>query len=557
VVEEHGSRLHGYIRDITDPNPKNKFLTDGSLADTSKPILYYISLDTGSDEITKLGCKEFSRDRKFYSKLVLKSFLRNAVSRENWTGAPWLVKEKLAAQYNISTQVPEAKTRDAIMAAKKAVNAANAAAASMPPPQHQPQPAEHGVTFFSYLAAQNQAQNPNQQAWPMDSNRPMPKPQKQTSIADFTRQQQPQQPFQLPPHLNGRITQYMPLPGQNGVSPPFHHMQPGNPLPINLPFQNQFMQYQVIAPTAPPPHHQAPPAPPPIKYPIEDLDIVLRPNAPERPALKFFSDDVPAGCDPPEQKTGILMKSMGALLCIWETLNVHETVFHLDSFTFDDFVEAMLYKSDGEDCELFTEAHCAVLSQLIAENGRVLVALPKVEDSEDGSGDGETSTLTSPEPEVEEAPPARNTRSSLAKSEAAALAKRSPTPVETKLVHKAAEFLTEYDWINRCASRDYVSGGWQSMMVGLIYNVSFIPGQKEICEDILAKLVPVDDEPMVESVKANYDQLDVNLRAAALEIACMLSVRTEIFRSELSKAGEEMTKIRKQKIEHQREKKVL
>ncbi|KAF2803453.1 uncharacterized protein BDZ99DRAFT_526382 [Mytilinidion resinicola] len=557
VVEEHGSRLHGQIRDITDPNPSSKF-NDGT-SDSSKPILYYISLNTSNDETTKLGCKEFSRDRNYYSKLLLKSFLRNAVSRENWAGAPWLVKEKLATQYGIDTQVPETKTRDAVMAAKKAANAANANAAAMPPPQHQTQPVEHGGTFFNFLASHNQAQMQNHQHWGADPNRPVLKPQKQMSIEGFARQQQ----FQMPPHLPGRVAQFLPMQGQNGVPNGvpnnFHHIQPGNGLPINLPFQNQFMQYQVLRPTAPPTHHPAPPAPPPIKYPIEDLDVRSRPDAPPRPQLKFFTDDVPAGVDPLEKKTGILMKSIGPLLCTWETLNVHETVFHLDSFTFDDFVEAMQYVPDPEDCELFVEVHCAVLSQLIDEKGNVLVALPNIEGSQDGSGDGEESSLlSSPEPEVEEKPPARTTRSSLAKSEAAALAKRSPSvAAEPKLVHKAAEFLNDYDWIDRCASRDYVNGGWEAMMVGLIYNVSFIPQQKDVCEEILTQLVPVDEEPTIENVKLHYDNLDVNLRAAALEIACMLSVRTVNFRAELAKAAEEMTKIRKQKIEYQREKKVL
>lgn len=546
VVEEHGSRQHGIIRDMTDPNPKHRFMADGTLAEPHRPIIYYVTLDGSAEEIIKVGSKDFCRDRKVYSKLVLKSFLRNAVSRETWSGAPWMVKEKLANQYKISMKVPETKTRDAVMAAKKAANAA-----PQPPPPAPKVPVEQGGTFLNFLASQNHP------SWTMET-RPILKAQKKSSTEDFARQRQQQGPFQIPQHqqLNGRLAPYLPF-GPPSVLPQslLKNMHPA--LPINLPFQNQFMQYQVIAPTfsAPAP---APPAPPPVKYPIEDLELPPRHNALQRPPLKFFSDDVPSGVDASNKKTGILMKSMGPLLCTWETLNVHDEVFWLDSFTFDDFVDAMRFSSEEVECELFVEIHCAILKQLVDENGKVQVELPKIEglDDESGSENG-TSAPSTPEPEIETKPPARRTRSSLAKSEAAALAKRSPSPAEPRLVHRAAEFLSEYDWIDRCKARDFKSGGWESMMVGLIYNVSFIPGQKDVCEDILAQLVPIDNDPTPESVRFQYIDLDVNLRIAALEIACMLVVRTNTFRESLSKASEDMTTIRKQKIDKQREKKVL
>ncbi|KAK9365417.1 hypothetical protein V1509DRAFT_585261 [Lipomyces kononenkoae] len=60
----------------------------------------------------RLGQEEFvdqtqiARDRKRFSKAMLRTFMKNAISREPWSGAPWLVKTKYAHRYRIDTNVP-------------------------------------------------------------------------------------------------------------------------------------------------------------------------------------------------------------------------------------------------------------------------------------------------------------------------------------------------------------------------------------------------------------------------------------------------------------------
>jgi alpha-1,3-glucosyltransferase len=347
-----------------------------------------------------------------------------------------------------------------------------------------------------------------------------------------------------------------------------HH--PPSALPVNLPFQNGFMQYQQFAPRNPPQQQQqqqqerqqqpAPLAKPfePIKYPIEDLEIPQPRLSTVRPPLKFFSDDVPDGAEAPseENKTGILMKSIGPLLCAWETLNVHDTIYMLDSFTFDDFADAMRYSSEEQDCELFVEVHCSVLKQIINENGKLQAPLPNMAEAEesDEEASSEESTPT-PEPE----PPKRTTRSSLRKSEVQQIVEkpRTPTPEPPKDAHKAAEFVTEFDWIEQLKIRNFQNGGWQAIFVALLHRLSFDPIQKETCDEILAALVPGDQEPTIENIAENYRNLDVNLRISALDQALRLTVTTEAFRDQLNAASLEMTRLRKEKIEFQRKRKEL
>lgn len=47
-----------------------------------------------------------SRDRGSFTKAILRSFIKNAVRRETWIGAPWVVKDAFATRYRIDTTVP-------------------------------------------------------------------------------------------------------------------------------------------------------------------------------------------------------------------------------------------------------------------------------------------------------------------------------------------------------------------------------------------------------------------------------------------------------------------
>jgi hypothetical protein len=576
-IEGDNVRRYGRITDMTDTSRLHNMYTGQSMDDAVRSYSYEITLDDNDEKVIKYRASELQRNRKYYSKIILKQYLRHTTTREPYVGSPWLVKEHLAKRYGISTIMPDRSTREALMAQRRAAhgNVQNGTSPSVQPayPQH----ATNGHPPH------------------VNGNRPqLPAPgQGQAAFVNFATnpphqyyQDHRQQPH-LPPHMQG------------GPPPPFPNHPPpmiynSGPPPMGAPvFPPQFnavppqfllsghQQQQQPHPMAmhhPPPlfqttfpHVQGPrttnlsqpqqAAPPrllePIKYPMEDLEIRQPRTNPVRPTLKFFSDDVPKGAGEPadEKKTGILMKSLGPLLCAWETLNVHDGVYMLDSFTFDDFVDAMRFADEDVDCELFVEVHCSILKQIVNDSGKLQTQLPKMAESEesDEEGSDEGSTPT-PEPE----PPARTTRSSLRKSEAQQLVRpRTPTPEPPKDLHNAEKFLEEYNWIEQCKIRNFREGGWQSIVVALLYRLSFDTIQQEICDEILAQLVPPDEEPTVETIANNYVHLDVNLRISALELILRLTVATEAFRDQLVAAAQEMTRLRKEKIEHQRKRKEL
>jgi hypothetical protein len=573
---DHARRI-GEIKQITDNRQLHSMFSGQAMDDMIRSYTYVIEMDDNGESVTKYKASELQRDKKVYNKLKLKNFLRATLEREGWIGAPWTVKNSLAKRYKISTKIPDSKEREAMNAQKKLNSMPNGAT----PPAQQPQP-PHA---------------PNGHGPYMNGHRPPPPPGLgQSAFVNFSANGPPpwiQQQNGIPPPfaaVNGLPRPYL----VNGPPPPFFNHGPpphvangGQPPPYlmhlhqhgahpmqqmpqhvngqlvhSTPFQTSFAHQPGPRPSNPPPPQQAPPLARPVvpyvKFPCEDLEIPNPRLHVNRPTLKFLSDDVPNGVTPPadDQKMGILMKSVGSLLCVWETLNVHDTIYMLDSFTFDDFLGAMRFSHESTECELFVEMHCAVLKQIINTSGKVQTDLPKMTETEGSSEEGSSKESTpTPEPE----PTVRTTRSSLRKSGAAQLVVklRTPTPEPPKEIHKAAQFIADFDWIEQCKTRNFVEGGWQAIVVALLYRLSFNPAKKTACDEILAQLVPPEEEPTTATIASNYITLDVNLRISALEMILLLTVSTENFRDQLVAAAQEMTKLRKEKIEFQRKRKEL
>ena len=324
-------------------------------------------------------------------------------------------------------------------------------------------------------------------------------------------------------------------------------MQQQNPgAPLVLPSQHQ--------PIAAAQRQQAPPI---IKYPKEDLDLPPKRNGVVRPELDFFTVEMGEHVKDRRKLAfeDIEMASMGLLLEVWNTLNVQCEVYVLDSFTFDDFVDAMRYQSTETPCELLEEVHCAVLKLLVDAKGNMTVskgAMPDViveseeESADEPQDESETST---PLPDA----PARSTRSRLSHVDPAVDNPRSPAGVERR--HRAPEMLGDRDWISRLAARDFADGGWQLILIGLLHQLSLSPVWKARCDAVLERLAPLDQDATRDTAHERYATMDINLRISALQIITMLSIATPAVKEFLEACSDDMTDVRKRKIEIQKLKK--
>jgi DDT domain/ATP-utilising chromatin assembly and remodelling N-terminal/WSTF, HB1, Itc1p, MBD9 motif 1 len=520
VVLDDGSRLNGLVRE------KAKFPElrrgDGSV-ERKAFSRYFVQLVTRSDEDEEalVDDDHIVRDRKAFTKQMLRSFIKNTVTREAWTGAPWLVKPSIAKEYWIDTEVPP-HLQYGSKAAERKANA----------------------------AAKKGEQEGMHQFW---ASRGLP---------------------ELKPAIKGPRSKMTPEELANMKHEQFQEYQralQGNPtfvLPTASLTTLDLHQYSPIngAPYFPLPHlipkpfPKPPPPPPPIKYPIEDLEVAPVRDGTHRPTIKYMSRDTPVSTSG-QIDTPILMNTVGSLLETWNTLNVYCQVFLLDSFTFDDFVEAMEFSSTDVDCELFNEIHCAVLKKLVNgendQNGAMQISLPDLpsdEDEEDDETRGEgSSAIPTPTPEPEE-PVKRTTRSSLNKAEAK-LPPRSRSATADARVHCAAEMFGEYGWIQRLRKRDFENGGWQLIMVGLLHQLAGRPRLQADCDEILTHLAPLDAEPTQQTAWLQYSTMDINMRVKALQIICMLTLETKAIKAFLEESSAQMTELRKTKIEHQRARK--
>ncbi|KAI0512779.1 ATP-utilizing chromatin assembly and remodelling N-terminal-domain-containing protein [Xylaria bambusicola] len=519
-----GERLTGTVRDKARLG--SKVLPDGTL--TQPYSRYSTSIDGRPDEEAVVDSEHIFRDRKIFTKSVLRSFIKKTVTREAWNGAPWLVKHDVAAQYHIDTRVPPHLRYDNKLLERKQQQAQKRAL--------QPINGSHDVNGTNGAF---HSVGPTR----LPELKPAPKPHK------IQRAQQHEHPGAQVRHSPNIFLDH-----DHGPLPPV----PGDqPFHFPVPFR-QSAPPPVAFPQPEPP----PPPPPPPKYPIEDLQLPPRDDY-VRPPLKFLCGDPPEGVvDSGAQNEKIQMKSVGPLLETWDTLNVYCEIFKLDSFTFDDFIQGLEVFNNDTQCELFTEIHCAVLKQIVsseADGGKLLVNLPELDDEEEEEDEDE-STLPTPEPEPEPKPAGRATRSSLAKLEAERLraeaeaAEREKTP-EVTVKHRAPEVLADFNWIEELKQRNFSHGGWEMIIVGLLHQLSKNPRQTEACEELLAELVPPDEEPSVELVRDQYSDLDFNLRISILQILCMLTMETKAVRGYMDDCAETMTGYRKEKIEWQRNRK--
>ncbi|MCJ1478129.1 hypothetical protein MMC13_006805 [Lambiella insularis] len=514
VVLNSGDRLAGSIRE------KTKFpellRPDGTI-ERKAFARYFISLVSRPDDEALVDGDHIVRDRKTFTKQMLRSFLKNSLTRESWLGAPWLVKKRLSDQYRINSTIPDNLQYDQ----QKAQSLLNRS--------------------LKKAEANGGIAHPFQQyGHPLAELRPKSHKGKM-SQQDLARAKQ-EQYFNIQRALDGNA----PFGYPRDMAPPDH--------PHYIHFTTQPGFHAIAAKGTPQPTL------PPIKYPIEDLELPPIANAAHRPAMKYLSEDTPcSGRISEGGGSGIRMASVGALLETWDTLNVYCEVFVLDSFTFDDYVEALKFTSEGAQCELLVEVHCAVLKRLVNSerelNGQVQITLPIAlqDDSDEGSSRQGSSSGPTPTPEPEFKP--RTTRSSIAKTEAAEM--KAQAAIDAKL-HRGCEIdqcVKGYDWKQRLRKRDFVNGKWIVIIAGLLNLFTANPRFRKTCDEILTQLAPLSRPATEETVISQYATLDINLRVKILQILCMLSLETQAVRSYMEECTLMMTQFRKERLEAQRNRK--
>ncbi|TGJ70172.1 hypothetical protein EYR41_006153 [Orbilia oligospora] len=432
--------------------------------EVSKPAtaVYTVSLINRGTEIS-LGPDDLTRDRRIFTKAMLRAFIKNTVHREAWNGAPWLVKESYARRYCISQMIPRHLQRGSTVAERKAMLAVRKAQA------------EKG--FSLTIAGTGPGLSPD------------PTPPKPTTKG------------------KGK---------QKDVD--------GKPPVLNLSSSGAPKIQAAPEPPKPPPK-------PLIKYPIEDLTIMPSLTPKKRPTLKRLHEVIPG--------KKLSEESVPLLLETWQFLNVYCEPLLLDSFTFDDFIEALFYNDDHQDCLLLLEIHCSLLKALVDEGEEGKVNIASILDLDtDGEEDEE---------EEEEEEDRMQTRRSSARFKELSKAAINGHGDNQNPV-----------WLELLRKRDFQHGGWETIIVGLFSQISNNKKQfKPFATDILRYFSPLGEEPLLITARAQYRDLDINIKIKIIQLLQKLIFETPIVREYMDECGEAMTKLRKDKIEHQKTRKVF
>jgi len=483
-------RLEGIIKDkITFPEIKAR---DGSI-ERAAMSRYFVALYSRSQEALT-DSKHVFRDRRSFNKNVLRSFLKNSVSRDRWEGAPWLVKENLTRIYHIDTTIPAKLQYDNVVAERRAMAALRKG-----------RPDDHCLQYFA-----SQGELPQ--------------------LAEAAKAHH----GKLPKHLVAQ----------------FEDALAGRPVTFTDNGDDDTMRIPI------PPHRQKV-SQPVVKYPIDDLEIRPRPNRDQRPAYKTFTTESAQFSQ--EHTQDIAPKTVGTLLEIWNTFNVHTNLYLIDSFTFDDFVDAMLFQSADIECELLNEIHCAAMKLLVDEAGVVDPHVPSAEESdgEDDDSTADNSAVSTPAPEEARRTSGRG-RQSLLKNDITETIKAASPRRNGATQHRGEEMMGDTDWQSRLMIRDFTDGGWQVILVGILMHMSSVlTKEKEVCDKVVAHLAPMDQKATKETARRQYAQLDCNLRTAALEVLMMLTITSKPMKDSMERRQEQMTEDRKEKVQRQRDRKIL
>lgn len=513
-----------------------------------------LSQSKNSFEDIEVEGEQIRRERRNFNKQLIRSFLRDSLTKEPWHGSPWCVKPALTIKYGLPTAVPGHLQHSAITEKRKQEAQQKKALQQQSKEAHK----SMGIItdFRQYPSSKKNGPAPPHMPsgpgvmQPVWSSKPGAKAKNHKFMPKANVAVAERQFIQFSDGLDLRMSHF--APGSNGEPELLVIGQDGLlHYPNGTIFQNTSM---VILTNEEEKSH-----PQMVKWPIEDLEVPIKPYHIERPALKTYTDLAIAGLmDDGDCPTGKFdITSTGPLLEVWNTLNVHSEVFVLDSFTFDDFVQALRFSSPVHTCELLAEAHCAVLKQFVDEDGKLLIDLPHLQEDSESSLDSEEENASSldkeesPEPEIQ--PLRRATRASLRKEEIAAVKDKSPTP--NPYAHRGEEYHAQAPWLERCKDRDFARNAWIGVLAGFLYHLSLAPHMKTRCEEILCELLPHDEEPTDDVVVENYRLLDANLRLQALQIITRMTINTLAIREQLDRMNQEMTDLRKKKIDHQRARK--
>lgn len=553
-------------------------------------------LKNGEDLI--LDERQLVRDRKSFTKNILRAFIKSSVYRNSGSGKPWIVKEEYAKRYRINQKNSPGLLRhnhtghhqEQTLRRKGEYQrnvSTHLATNELVPKSAEDQPKE-----YKFLLRQDQLQEAenirfehqkglqkiriqqkelqlHQQELLNDKffkrNLSIASMEESTKLKEFHQLQQSQilqntQYMYLDPSIKQKSLSYVvPIHNELGMtemldlSPSnFTNREKDTNLTSPEILQHALLPEPLIKPGSINAHSSS--IQEDLMYSSNNSKVKLRPQ------LKLCPD-----ISPPH--------IIGTILETWHFLNTYSEALALNTFTFDYYLDALRFDDEEVECNLINEIHCSLLCGLMgtkkAELSIPLPELPNVsgtnseEDNEECDENlensdvhvdsGNESVLDSTKSIPEES------RESLSDREDNIQPQNSKV-VTLEETNKSGLYSTykKISWKERLRRRMFKDGGWQLIIIGLLHSLLYVPEWKESITTILDVLAPLDEPLALFTVYQAYmASLSVELRVEIIRMLCELLYPSQLVRGYLDKCMESSVRVRKERLENLRECKTL
>ena len=297
-------------------------------------------------------------------------------------------------------------------------------------------------------------------------------------------------------------------------------------------------------------------------------DLLLMSDGSSRPALQYEQSVKPELVD--------------HLLQVWTFLNVYCEPLYLDSFTLDDFIDALQFNDPEVAVPIINEIHISLLAALVNSKApKCTVRLPAVslptsggtaiatsdtkidlnleienntvdESNDNASSDGSQINLLL----------MKNVKRVDQSSDAADTIEEQKEPILHQTIQQwQSEFVdraittTEVrwqDWRLHLFKRQYSSGGWELALVGLLFELAGDERYFETCRDVLDHLIPEDKYATRKTAHTEYATLSSNTKIRILSLLVSVTVQSPLVKEYIDVCMADMTELRKAKTEAQR-----
>lgn len=533
---------------------------------------------TGEESI--IDESQLSRDRKYFTKIILRTFIKYSVHRDSWAGAPWLVKDEYAQKFRIDQTIPlnlqkhkgqpspnelkqqRIERRLQQKEEKLRVKQEKAREAKQVKQENKLVLKEQHLLMQRQKQLLKQEQILEAQRGKAKNQNELDQINQQQKQLQEHQQQLKRQSEQLQELSNSTAEPGSRLAQLQTLQKEFQEQNKQYESSVDTPFdQQELVDLLSNVATTPKRRGRAPNSTAnsgtatPMNEEVDDL----RPQIVQDDLL-FPFDYARALKRPAFQKVDFVPQELvSTLLETWLFMNIYSEPLVLDTFTFDDYIDVLRFDDTETECALLNEIHCALLCAFIGtENTELLVQLPdppedprhfdeysdEEEDEEDEEDDEKQDEANSQDKK-------ENDEDSEGEKES------SPPEPETNKSEQYAVFKNT-DWKERLRRRLFKDGGWQQIIVGLLHSLLYVPQWKEDITAILDVLAPLEESVALYTCYAAYmEKLSIAHKVRIIQILCDLLHSSQLVRNYIDKCMEESIRIRRERLENLREYKAL